>query len=127
MAKIIQMKDSEGLIYPISNVYSTDEKVIGTWMGKNLYGKTIVFPNGTGTTEYAYYLLSDFGVSNVDEIFIGHPTFYTYNENRYPFPYNDGNAFEVIVNPTGIIVKLGYLDISKCRFIVTLEYTKTTD
>lgn len=55
MAKIIQMKDSEGLIYPISNVYSTEEKEIGIWIdGKPLYRRTIFSDTSTGTINVDY-------------------------------------------------------------------------
>lgn len=114
----------------VKNDYSLGERRIGTWIdGKPLYRKTIEFPNGNGgSLDYVQYLLSDYGINNVDDIFLAQPSFYTMNNNgRYSFSYNDGNAYEVVVYPNSIQVKLGYAIISNSRFVVTLEYTKTTD
>ena len=51
-----------------SDLYSTDEKLIGVWIdGKPLYQKTYVInnPDTTWGTNYAH---SDFGVTNIDYI-----------------------------------------------------------
>lgn len=109
--------------------YSTSEEIlVGTWIdGKPLYRKTIVFPNGTGTTSLTTYDLIDYGISNIDDIFIVHPSFYSLGAKRYPFQYNDGSAFECNVNTTQLFITLGYGQIANSRFVITLEYTKTTD
>ena len=109
-------------------VYSTAETICGTWLGKPLYRKVLIFPNGTGQTTLKAYTLSDYGITNVDEIFIVHPSFYTLSNRTYPFQYNDGtNAFECNVGTTQLNVLLKYADIANSKFVITLEYTKTTD
>lgn len=108
-----------------SNMYSTEEQKIGIWVdGKPLYRKTLVLPNGTEKTEITYF---DLGIDNVEEIFIAQPSFYSYLGNKYPFPYNDGNAFEVLVNSSYVGINIGFEPISKERMVVTVNYTKTTD
>ena len=110
------------------NTYSTDEKRIGTWIdGKPLYRIVLQFPNGTQSTDLVNYTLSNYGITNVDTIFIVHPSYYSLGNARFPFQYNDGNAFECNVNPTTLAVKLGYNQIANSPFLITLEYTKTTD
>ena len=111
--------------------YSSTEQRIGTWIdGKPLYRKTILFPEGNGgNSNVVAYTLSNYGITNVDTIFIVHPSYYS-NKNSlatYPFQYNDGTAFECNVNKTTLNVKLGYNLISTAPFVITLNYTKTTD
>lgn len=110
------------------DIYSTEEQVVGKWIdGKTLYRKTIVFPNGTNITTQKQFLLQEYGITNVDEIFIAHPSFYTNGNNRVPFPLNDGNKFELQVNKTILLVTITYESIAKSYMLITLEYTKTTD
>lgn len=110
--------------------YSTGEQVIGTWInGKPLYRKTLYFTSNGGGTGEVSYTLSNYGITNVDTIFITHPSFYSNNLNGYrnPFQYYDGNKFSCGVNATSLNVTLGYAPISNSPFVITLEYTKTTD
>lgn len=113
--------------------YSNTEEVIGTWIdGKPLYRMTLKFNNNGGGTSTVDYTLSNYGISNVDLIFIVHPSFYTltYQDNSvstYPFQYNDGSRFECNVSRTKLSITLGYAPISSSMFVITLEYTKTTD
>lgn len=110
--------------------YSTGEQVIGTWInGKPLYRKTLYFASNGGGTSEVSYTLSNYGITNVDTIFITHPSFYsnTINGYRNPFQYYDGNKFSCGVNTTSLNVTLGYAPISNSPFVITLEYTKTTD
>lgn len=112
-------------------LYSGIETRIGTWIdGKPLYRKTLLFPNGnSGSTAIVNYTLSDYGISNVSTIFIVHPSYYSNSISgaTYPFQYNDGSAFECNTTQTKLNVKLGYQAISNSPFVITLEYTKTTD
>ena len=109
--------------------YSTDEKVVGTWIdGKPLYRKTIVFPNGnSGTLTPVTYTLSNYNISNVDNIFVVHPSYYSMGDRHYPFQYNDGTDFACNVSTTTLNITLGYAPISNSEFVITLEYTKTTN
>ena len=109
------------------NEYSTDEIRVGTWLGKPLYRKVLIFPNGTGQTTIKTYTLSDYGITNVNEIFIAKPSYYSLYSATYPFQYNDGTAYECNVTPTQLRILLGYDQIANSKFVITLEYTKTTD
>ena len=114
------------------NEYSTSQEiVVGKWIdGKPLYRKVIVFPNGTGQTALKTYTLTDLGITNVDEIFIVHPSFYTLTVAgelmHYQFQYNDGSAFECNIGKTKLNLTLGYLPIAQSKIVITLEYTKTS-
>ena len=117
-----------------STVYATTEKQVGTWLGKPLYRTVIVLPNGTGSQTAVNYTLADYGIADVDEIFIVHPSYYTlYNPyshetSVFPFNYYDGSKYGAEVkNGETLIITLGYNYIMNNRTVVTLEYTKTTD
>ena len=101
--------------------YSTTETICGTWLGKTLYRKVLIFPNGTGQTTVKTYTLSDYGITNVDEIFIAKPSYYSLYSATYPFQYNDGTAFECNVTPTQLRILLGYDQIANSKFVITLE------
>ena len=109
------------------SVFSTTETICGTWLGKPLYRKVLIFSNGTGQTTLTTYTLSDYGITNVDEIFIAKPSYYMLSGRTYPFQYNDGTAYECNVGTTQLRILLGYSDIANSKFVITLEYTKTTD
>lgn len=115
-------------ILPVNEIYSTSEIRIGTWIGgEPLYRKVLIFPNGTGTTSNVVYSLSNYGINNVNEIFIVHPSYYMLDDLRIPFNYNDGTKYELQVSPLYLNVTLGYSQIANNKMVITLEYTKTTD
>ncbi|MEE1282790.1 MAG: hypothetical protein UHK60_11185 [Acutalibacteraceae bacterium] len=118
-----------GAVYDgLFDIYSTEELKIGKWINnKHLYRRVIELPNGTGTNEEKHYALDSLGINNVEEIYIGNPSFYTLDNQHYPFPYYDGNKFTIMVNPSTLKIQLQYEPISKARVVATLEYTKTTD
>ena len=118
-----------GAVYDgLFDIYSTEELKIGKWINnKPLYRRVIELPNGTGTNEEKRYALDSLGINNVEEIYIGNPSFYTLDNQHYPFPYYDGNKFAIMVNPSTLKIQLQYEPISKARVVATLEYTKTTD
>ena len=118
-----------GAVYDgLFDIYSTEELKIGKWINnKPLYRRVIELPNGTGTNEEKHYALDSLGINNVEEIYIGNPSFYTLDNQHYPFPYYDGNKFAIMVNPSTLKIQLQYEPISKARVVATLEYTKTTD
>ena len=111
--------------------YSTNEvKTNKVWIdGKPIYRKVLIFPEGTGQTTPRNYALSDFGIDNNEEIYITNPSYYSFTgtSRRYPFPYNDGNAFACYVDGYNLTIQLGYIDIANAKVVITLEYTKTTD
>lgn len=113
------------------NCYSTEEQVIGKWIsGKPLYRKVLVFPNGVETVttnEGIVYPLSNFGINDVDDIYIGSPSFYTHLSYRIPFNYYDGNEYQVQASSSELLIVCTYDGIANRRMLITLEYTKTTD
>lgn len=111
-----------------TNIYSTEEQMIGTWVnGKPLYRKTIVLENGTGTTNMTDYMLINYDIQNVEEIFIVSPSYYSLREFTYPFNFYDGNQYTVQVCPTYLRITTQYEAIAKSKMVITIEYTKTTD
>lgn len=121
--------NNNGLYETIANknIYSSGEVVIGEYMGKPLYRKVIVLPNGTGQTTEKAYNLSDFGIYNVQEIYIANGSYYSLDNFKYPLNYYDGNSFIAFVSPILLKVILGYLPIANSKTVIVLEYTKTTD
>lgn len=116
-------------------VYSTEEQRIGTWIDeKPLYRKTIVLPNGTGTTAEKIYNMSEFGFENIEMMSLESPSYYTLigSDNiktTFNFNYNDGNNYSVGFGITKkvIYVNLGYSYICNNECVITVIYTKTTD
>lgn len=128
MQNILNDNISEAMI----DEYSTTEKVIGIWMGKTLYRKTIFLsslPSTSGTTTYNH------NISNPDEIWfdVGH-CFAIWNygangqfTNCLPFFNSSGNhiylanlsktSFDLITN----------MDRHNLRGYITIEYTKMID
>lgn len=115
------------------NTYSTEETMVGIWHNnKPLYRKTIIFPNGTGTEEQVSYNLSEYGINNVDEIFIAHPSYYSLPSadgfiTTFPLNFYDGKTYMAQVAPQYLGLQLQYGDIANSKCVITLEYTKTTD
>ena len=111
------------------NTYSTSEEiVVGTWIdGKPIYRKVIYLANGTGQTTEKTYTLSDYGITNVSDIWVASPSYYTANNNRWPFSYYDGNTYMASVNPTQLKITITHQLFADSPTLITLEYTKTTD
>lgn len=116
--------------------YSTEEVKTGkTWIdGKPLYRKTIVLPNGTGTTAEKTYNMSEFGLENIEMMSLESPSYYTLIgagniKTTFNFNYNDGNKYSVGFGITKkvIYVNLGYSYICNNECVITVIYTKTTD
>lgn len=119
-------------------VYDTEEQLIGTWFGKNLYRRVVIFPRGTdgATTEQQYYL--GWG-SDVDMIYIANGSYFTYqNKRRIPFPYyqsqdasTPGDAYAWIGHYDGWGLGLNYCltneDMAYGEFAIVLEYTKKSE
>lgn len=125
MAKIIQMKDSEGLVYPISNVYSTEEQVIGTDIDGTRYRKVITTntPSTTNDSVVATIPENDF-VKKIDGLFYNQmasqliPLNFYYSEQYNAVSYIQFNE---------IHMKVSVQDYTNCPLEIILEYTKTTD
>ena len=98
--------------------YSTEEKVIGTWIdGKKLYRKTFRIEN----IAIKNYL----DISDVDTIYINEgPSFITWNENTISYPASRA-LFELL--KTDMSIGVGAEGMDGWRGTITVEYTKTTD
>lgn len=111
----------------LKNVYSTEEKVIGTWInGKPLYRKVFT---GNVTTKQ---LVIDSGIENLDEIIYFGGTLKVSVDGQYrPLPMygsdTNRNALEYNTSANKIYVdsSTGQWALGHC--IIVLEYTKTTD
>lgn len=106
--------------------YSTTEEVIGKWLGKPLYRKTInfgVLPNNT-SKQVAH------GISNLKDTVNIYGYSYRSSDNTHvtlPYVATGTQNIACYVNGSYVIV-LTYQD--RRLFLesyVTLEYTKTTD
>ena len=127
-----------------SDNYSTDEKVVGTWIdGKPLYQKTIIVTNQSKyTTNYAYSetiivdnnidtLVKNDGVVELnygDHIKHSLPWYQTWTENNNIvnclLEWNNTN--KTLYIKTRLQNGIWY-DINELKFIVNIKYTKTTD
>lgn len=100
--------------------YSTDEKVIGTWVdGKPLYEKTCIFTltqnNGKTVKNYSH------NIANIETIVA-----VICKENR-PRPYYGGDyEISIAMNNSNFEVETGR-DRTTYEVIVIAQYTKTTD
>lgn len=116
-----------------SNIYSTNEMIIGRWIdGKPLYQKVMSFDN-TISQSYESNSFSH-NISSVDVIFVRHAFAYSKSERRtYTIPvtlYNSNTATDdlsIMVDKTNVnfFVKSGWNTL--WQKIVILNYTKTTD
>ena len=110
-----------------SNTYSTEEQVIGTWMGKPLYRKT--FKINVGTTKL-YQL--DISSLNADELMFddSHSFFkqsvYTLQFGFYSGDYDWSRMYRDSSSKI-IFLQFGDYYTMEKNATVTLEYTKTTD
>lgn len=111
-----------------SDLYSTEEKIIGCWIdGKPLYQKTINFGNGPtadGSKEYQHNIL------NIER-FVSFNCIGSQLSNSsicWPVPYCtvDSKNISIYANSTKITLA-SKSDQSSCNYIITLQYTKTTD
>lgn len=108
------------------DVYSTDERVVGTWIdGKPIYRKVVEFgalPNAT-SKDVAH------GISNLDYI-VSINTTAKYNTNYISIPYVDektlATSISISIRNTKIRILSG-ADQSMYTATVVIEYTKTTD
>lgn len=112
--------------------YLSEEQVIGTWMGKPLYRKTISFND---TISASYPIEKEHNISNVSYIFIdtAHSFVMDISNNNsipLPTPCSDGNFDdEVGVQVDATKIKMYARTTWNTGWIkvVTVNYTKTTD
>lgn len=108
--------------------YSLEEKVVGTWFGKPLYRKGFEFTTGSASTSYTTDLIS----TNIDHIHISEKSsaststqIVAANSYHTTSSYATGMLLERGTN-ISILIRNGSSR-SALRYIVFLEYTKTTD
>ena len=107
------------------NVYSTEEKVVATWIdGKPIYQKTIAF-TFVGSS-IANVDISD----NIDNVLYA----YAYAKNsKYMYNismYTQGQGGQILydyANPNKLRIKNTNSDFNNSSGYVTVQYTKTTD
>lgn len=117
-----------------SNDYSTDEKVVGTWIdGKPLYQKTIQL-NTLELDTSRYHSITLPGVTNLDKIIDFKCICFASNGSEITAPFRSLNVSgELDNNYLGLSFANGYFDLrsqtdrSTMTFYCTFQYTKTTD
>ena len=109
--------------------YTTDEQIIGTYLGQTLYEKTFTTdPVNVPTNSNVTVNLSNYGITNVEKILKieGHA-----DTLGLPLPYiamNNNNRYEITVaasNTTSLIISRTGGAISNQVFTLTLQYTKS--
>ena len=120
-----------GIKYIQPDSYSTEEKLIGTWIdGKPLYQKTIVADTLINTSETDIFSLLDY---NVDKLVCVDGILYTWDDNIAGIPRN-GLASDTISIDWGVTpqkafrIYLGsyYYNNHTNTCYITIKYTKTT-
>lgn len=111
--------------------YSTDEQVIGTWMDKPLYQKTITIPNQqvsqTMEIDFSQYISNieliwaDLNHSHIEEIY--QSTHYYRNFTGWKGLYDSVNTTKIIRYTGGVNYEAGTI----YNLVFTVQYTKTTD
>ena len=109
-----------------SDIYSTDEQMIGTWIdGKPLYKRTIHIHNESAVT-------SDMTIGTIDSTFRvkNWKAFAIESGVNYKIPYVAGNGNASIYFPDNGNIQFTIRNTSFAAgsdFYITIEYTKTTD
>lgn len=139
---ITKNKLAEGVIPPINNKhnYSTEEQVVGKWIdGKPLYEKTFYFNNVLLTSDNATSELTH-GLANIDFAMIKNSYYrYTALDNywhdtsiiraSYGGPANTYRTSFVCGDRAffGFLLDTQFDAFDTRSYIVTIQYTKTTD
>lgn len=119
------------------NDYSTDEKVVGTWIdGKPLYQKTIIgtMPNVTTDGTYVSTNIAH-NIANIDLAFIKEAFVLDFADwpitsnlvRRLPYTTNAGYQLKVSIGRNIIQYASGLKTYNGSTVYTTIQYTKTTD
>lgn len=110
--------------------YSTDEKVIGTWIdGKPLYRKVIEQTiNWSTSTSYVAHNISH-GIPNLKRVINITACGGGRGGTQYPIPYYENSVvgtYIEVVNSSSVVIqnKTGW---TNCILSICIEYTKITD
>lgn len=99
------------------NAYSTEEQIVGTWMGKPLYRK-IVHSSDTSNQTVSIYVANNIDVLYVESGYLYHTGDKIYRGLDYSGCFKDGNNVTAQKGSTSWVSFETYL---------TVCYTKTTD
>ena len=109
------------------DIYSTEEKVIGTWIdGRPIYQKTLDIGSASGNSNISH------GISNLDIIVDAYGSFLQSGNYRQKLPkiVNGNNAWSADFadfTDTSFSLSIGSAIGTATKVSITLEYTKTTD
>lgn len=111
-------------------VYSTEERVVGTWIdGKKIWQKTVVTisPNTSSNGDFAYKTISH-GITNIDKIVMsfGNVVTNTISLNMPAF-VDLGYKIKFNASKTEIVIANDATTWNDSDVYITLRYTKTTD
>lgn len=114
-----------------SNVYSTEETIVGTFLGKPLYRKVVVTNIGIGGTDKEFYEIEfDVNPTDIDLIWV---------DASSSFLYNIENSYTLVGGESGLKISVGVILKKYIRFfcktewgtywtkVISVLYTKTTD
>lgn len=114
-----------------NNVYSTEEQMIGTYLGKPLYRRVFMFNEKIGGNEEGYIdIETNINPDEIELIWIDHSASFMYNiENSY----NLTGGLSGLAISTGIILKKFIRIFCNTEWntswtkVISVLYTKTTD
>jgi len=130
---VMQSGDMDDVITPLPSVapkkegikYSTTEQVVGEWIdGKPVYQKTITGITGTGNSDVQH------NISDIDTIcnISGYVRWASGSVNMYaPIGFDNTTSyyFSAFVSETILYIRQKGYDAK--NYIITIQYTKTTD
>ena len=105
-----------------SNIYSTNEQIIGTWLGKPLYRKVIEYTFLEANIANAVTTIPNL------EYFTKIEGFFVEGINRFLVPYSYNNeAINCYTSNNTLYEVHNYSFPNNKTAFITIEYTKTTD
>ena len=105
-----------------SNIYSTNEQIIGTWLGKPLYRKVIEYTFLEANTANAVTTIPNL------EYFTKIEGFFIEGINRFLVPYSYNNEAINCYTSNNVLYEIhNYSFPNNKTAFITIEYTKTTD
>ncbi len=123
MNQLVQLKNENGNMYPVSDVYSTKEQIVGTWIdNKPIYRKVINFTFDTDITKD--YVIGN--IPNFERIIRLEGFFWEAVGWVYKFPFgNEKEYIFVYVKSNGeIYERTNYTFPGGKPAILIVEYTK---
>ena len=114
-----------------ANIYTDTERMIGSWMGKPLYQKTINFGHNYDSNNRITKTLTEIGISNLDKFIYMEGIALASGGAAMPVPIAQSSS-EIIclyyaTSITSIIILCTTASWKDRDIYITLQYTKTTD